>query len=79
MTMSFEQQPLLEKRLQLYSKAIKEFYLSNPDSSIYSKKYIETLAQCMASKIVYGTEYPDDIKSQLTRLNYGAGRRTIQS
>jgi len=68
---------LAEKRLVNYTKSLIDFYMLNPDSKIHSKFYVELLAQCMAKKIIYGVSYPPHIESQLTLLNYGAGRRTL--
>ncbi len=61
---------LFEKRVVALNKSILDFYLSNPDSNVYNKTYIENLAACMAKKIVYGVKYSPDIESQLTRLNH---------
>lgn len=65
---------LLETRMRVVSKNIRDFYLTNPDIAVYNKVYVDMLAQCMAKKIVYGVKYPAEIESQLKRLNYGVGR-----
>ncbi len=73
------QQTLMETRMRTVTKNIKDFYSSNPDAAVYNKMFIDTLAQCMAKKIVYGVKYPEIIESQLNRFNYGAGRRSSSS
>lgn len=62
-------EPLLEKRLFDYAKVLKNVYLSKQDAAAFDKKYVENLAECMASKIVYGTEYSAQIETQLIRFN----------
>jgi hypothetical protein len=61
---------LMEKRMRSLVKLIGDYYVSNPDSNVYSRTYITNLAECMAKKIVYGVRYTPDIESQLTRLNW---------
>lgn len=62
-------EPLLERRLVECAKTLKNLYLSKQDSAAYDKKYVENLAECMASKIIYGTEYNAQIETQLSRFN----------
>lgn len=44
-------------------------YTTHPDAAAFTLEYREVLARCMASKIVYGVTYDDDIEQALARIN----------
>lgn len=57
------------KRHQKLIEVFSRLYSTQPDAKVYSSEYRDVLARCMATKIVYGVTYDDDIELILKRIN----------
>ncbi len=60
---------LLSRRYEQLVNVFTRFYMTHPDTEVYSTEYREVLAKCMASKATFGVIYEDDIELVLNRLN----------